>query len=62
MRKTELANGEYYHIYNRGVDKRDVFGDVRDYARFLLSMDLLNDERDGLMGEWKDIKRSNPRA
>jgi len=25
MRKTEFANGEYYHIYNRGVDKREVF-------------------------------------
>ncbi|PJA86975.1 MAG: hypothetical protein CO141_01895 [Candidatus Moranbacteria bacterium CG_4_9_14_3_um_filter_42_9] len=62
MRKTDFANGEYYHIYNRGVDKRDVFEGVRDYERFLLSMDLLNDERNGLMGEWKDIKRSNPRA
>ncbi|MDX9848768.1 MAG: hypothetical protein RBT74_17450, partial [Tenuifilaceae bacterium] len=25
MRKTIFANGEYYHIYNRGVDKREVF-------------------------------------
>lgn len=62
MRKIEFANEEYYHIYNRGVDKRDVFLDAIDYERFLLAMNLLNDERDGLMLEWRDIKRSDPRA
>ncbi len=62
MRKTEFVNGEYYHIYNRGVDKRDVFLDILDYERFLISMELLNDERDGLMLEWRDIKRVDPRA
>jgi putative transposase len=62
MRKTEFANGEYYHIYNRGVDKRDVFKSCKDYERFLLAMNLLNDERDGLMLEWRDILRVNPRA
>ena len=35
MRRTEFANYEYYHIYNRGVDKREVFLDERDYGRFL---------------------------
>ncbi|MCK4891038.1 MAG: hypothetical protein KAS78_00065 [Candidatus Pacebacteria bacterium] len=25
MRKIKFANNEYYHIYNCGVDKRDVF-------------------------------------
>ncbi len=27
--------GEYYHIYNRGVDKRKTFLDASDYHRFL---------------------------
>lgn len=27
MRKQPLVVGEYYHIYNRGVDKRDIFND-----------------------------------
>jgi putative transposase len=62
MRKTEFANGEYYHIYNRGVDKRDIFLDIREYERFLLSMRLLNNERDGLMQEWRDILRVSPKA
>jgi len=42
MRKTEFANGEFYHIYNRGVDKREVFMDKIDYERFLKSMKEFN--------------------
>jgi len=57
MRKKPLSNHEYYHIYNRGVDKREVFSDDRDYVRFLLSMDLLNDKKDGLMIRWRDYQR-----
>ena len=38
MRKTEFANEEHYHICNRGVDKRDVFSDSRDYDRFLKNL------------------------
>jgi putative transposase len=57
MRKKPLANDEYYHIYNRGVDKREVFSDDRDYIRFLLSINLLNDKRDGLMIKWRDYQR-----
>lgn len=38
MRKIAFANDEYYHIFNRGVDKRDIFLDERDFTRFLTSM------------------------
>ncbi len=34
MRKENIVTGEYYHIYNRGVDKRDVFLDLKDVERF----------------------------
>lgn len=44
MRKTEFKNEEYYHIYNRGVDKREVFLDEEDYIRFLNSMREFNDD------------------
>jgi len=57
MRKKPLVNNEFYHIYNRGVDKREVFSDDRDYFRFLLSINLLNDEKDGLMIRWRDYQR-----
>jgi len=38
MRKQPLVMGEYYHIYNRGVDKRDIFLDKIDLYRFIESM------------------------
>jgi|SRR3989344_6048064 len=37
-RKISFAIGEYYHIYNRGVDKRIVFADTHDIRRFFKSM------------------------
>ncbi|MCX6763138.1 MAG: transposase [Candidatus Moranbacteria bacterium] len=42
MRKTLLKNEEYYHIYNRGVDKRNVFEGVSDYLRFIKSLEEFN--------------------
>ena len=44
MRKTKFANDEYYHIYNRGVDKREVFYEKGDYLRFLMGMRKFNDK------------------
>jgi len=41
-RKIELKTGEYYHIYNRGVDKKEIFTDKKDYQRFLKSMKVFN--------------------
>ena len=42
MRNTKFFTGEFYHIYNRGVDKRDIFMDVEDFYRFLKSMNDFN--------------------
>jgi len=42
MRKQPLISGEYYHIYNRGVEKRKIFSSDSDYSRFLLSMKEFN--------------------
>ncbi|MCX6765653.1 MAG: transposase [Candidatus Moranbacteria bacterium] len=41
-RKIPLETNEYYHIYNRGVDKRQTFMNWKDYQRFFQSMDLFN--------------------
>ena len=38
MRKVIFAKGEFYHIYNRGTDKRDIFSCENGMARFLESM------------------------
>lgn len=42
MRKDPLITGEYYHIYNRGVDKRDIFMNTADLFRFALSVKEFN--------------------
>lgn len=41
-KRTSFANGEFFHIYNRGVDKRIVFNNNYDLDRFLQSMVQFN--------------------
>ena len=35
MRKIKITQGEYYHVFNRGNNKQDIFLDDRDWIRFL---------------------------
>ncbi|MDQ3014537.1 MAG: transposase [bacterium] len=42
MRNIEFSIGEYYHIYDRGVDKRIVFIDDSDYKRFMALLYICN--------------------
>jgi putative transposase len=42
MRKLKFQIGNYYHIYNRGVDKRNIFLDDKDYRRFLICLKEFN--------------------
>ncbi len=44
MRSVQFAPENYYHVYNRGVDKRRIFLCKRDFERFYISLYLLNDE------------------
>ncbi|MBP6866399.1 MAG: transposase [Candidatus Pacebacteria bacterium] len=69
MRKEPLVNEQYYHVYNRGVDKRDLFVDKHDLNRFLESIKVFNTiEPTGSFKEAKlpknkadsDVRRPNP--
>ena len=42
MRKIVFVVGKYYHIYNRGVDKRKIFLGKEDYFRLLKSLKEFN--------------------
>ena len=42
MRKISLVVNEFYHIYNRGVEKRVIFIDKYDYQRFVELLFLVN--------------------
>ncbi len=41
-RNIKISEGEYYHIYSRGVDKRDIFLDRDDYERFMKLLFVAN--------------------
>jgi len=43
MERPTLVTNEIYHIYNRGVDKRNVFLDNDDYLRFVHDIFEFND-------------------
>lgn len=44
IRRQPLITGQIYHIYNRGVDKRDIFIDKNDIYRFVESVKEFNRE------------------
>ena len=44
-RKTPIVNGEFYHIYNRGNGRQQIFFDDRDYYRFIQLIFLCNSTR-----------------
>ncbi|KKR13733.1 MAG: Transposase [Candidatus Woesebacteria bacterium GW2011_GWA1_39_21b] len=41
-RKVNFALGEFYHIYNRGIDKRKIFTNEKDLSRFVKSIREFN--------------------
>lgn len=44
MKKPQFTTGSLYHIYNRGVEKRDVFLDQEDHFRFVHDLFEFNDK------------------
>jgi len=44
MRKTIFTNGEVYHVFNLGVEKRPTFTDKNEYDRALMTLDFYRHE------------------
>jgi len=44
QRKLTFMEGQYYHIFNRGVDKRKIFLSKGDLYHFLDSLTIMNNE------------------
>jgi len=44
MRKPRFIENQIYHIYNRGVEKRNIFLNDKDYFRFIHDLFEFNDE------------------
>ncbi|MFA6006303.1 MAG: transposase [Candidatus Paceibacterota bacterium] len=43
MDRAPIEEDSFHHVYNRGVDKRVIFEEDKDYKRFLLYLQVLND-------------------
>ena len=44
-RNLEFGVGEYYHVYNRGTDKRKIFLDKGDHERFVKLLYVANSSK-----------------
>lgn len=53
MKKTKFEVGKIYHVYNRGVEKRDIFLSDGDRWRFLQGMYLFNDQEGSANLLWR---------
>ena len=57
-RRVPFAQGEWYHCYSRGIDKRIVFDDEDDAKRFIELLYLANDTKPILRGNFYHLKHN----
>jgi len=43
-KRPQFVNREIYHVFNRGVEKRNIFQQISDYFRFIFCLYELNDK------------------
>jgi putative transposase len=63
LRKQPILNNHYYHVFNRGIDKRIIFKSEYDFKRFVMLLHVCNSSKnvrlDNLVNimnmEYKDI-------
>ncbi len=51
-RNIEFSEGEFYHIYNRGTEKRKIFLNKNDYDRFMILLYLCNSDQRVDLGDF----------
>lgn len=56
-RKFVFSIGEFYHIYNRGTEKRNIFVDLNDYQRFIKLLFFSNGTKPIIL---RDIPQGRP--
>lgn len=61
MKKPQFITNAMYHIYNRGVEKRALFMDARDYLRFINDLREFNDTEPALPSNVR-LKTNKPRT
>lgn len=58
-RKTPFAEEEHYHIYSRGVEKRKIFLNTKDYARFVALLYIMNQDAPFRMDNFLQAHKNN---
>ncbi len=58
-RKTPFVEGEYYHIYSRGVEKRKIFLNIKDYNRFVALLYIMNQTDSFRMDNFLQTSKNN---
>lgn len=56
QRKIQFSEGEFYHVYNRGVEKREIFSDNNDRERFLRLLYIANSTESFVFRDIEDKK------
>ncbi|MDP9249374.1 MAG: transposase [bacterium] len=59
LRKDALVPGEYYHIYNRGIDKRVIFKSPYDYKRFIMLLYVANSQESLRLDDFLNQNKNN---
>src|SRR3989338_3647306 len=60
LRKTSFVPGEYYHLYNRGNSKQEIFHNIEDYWRFTVLLYVCNSDNNFRMSMIKDSAKNDP--
>lgn len=60
-RKTPFVENEYYHIYSRGVEKRKIFLNTKDYDRFVALLYIMNQDVPFRMDNFLQAHKNNLR-
>jgi REP element-mobilizing transposase RayT len=61
MRKIKFEIDNYYHIYNRGVDKRNIFEDQEDYNNFFRRMREMNNSSSDAQRNFLKLSFGDPK-
>jgi putative transposase len=56
MRNLKFIDENFYHIYNRGTEKRDIFLEDGDYVRFIQYLFHLNDPKTTVSNLSRELK------
>ena len=58
-RKTPFVSGEHYHIYSRGVEKRKIFLNTKDYDRFIALLYIMKQDLSFRMDNFLQAHKNN---